>query len=348
MTLETLAEVGHDFSVPRFAVEVGRTTFDETSGLFSEVSVDRTIDGADRFSLTIAARFDHEDGRFVGVDWETFAVGESVEIAVGYGATLSRVLTGAVTEQSTEFPAGGAPTITVSGYGRYHELTGDVTAEQWTETTDGEIVEAIAAAHGFEPTVDDTAVEHDVIEVEHDSDAAFIETKLVERNDDGTGPFEAFARLDELVFRAPRDASDPSVELRYGESLGSFSPELTEARTPERVEVRDWDPRRKRGIVGVAEREDGSGTRVVRRPVDSTAEADRIAEAIMGRAEHDRLTGTGRTAGLPEIEIGEPIELSGIGRFSGTYYLETVTHTLGSDGYTTSFTVREAVKGVFR
>ncbi len=342
MTLDTLADVAHDFGVPRFAVEIGGTTFDETSGLFARVSVDRTIDGADRFSLSIAARFDHEEGRFVGIDWETFTVGESVEIAVGYGATLTRVLTGSITEQSAEFPAGGAPTITIGGYGRYHELTGDVVADQWTGMTDGGIVEAIAAAYGFEPAVDDTPVDHD-------SDAGFIETKLAERNDAGTGPFEAFARLDELVFRAPRDDRPPALELRYGESLESFSPELTEARTPERVEVRHWNPRRKERIVGVAEREDGSGTRVITRPVGAAAEAERLAEAIMGRAEHDRLTGTGRTVGLPEIEIGEPIELSGLGRrFSGTYYVESVTHTLGGDGYTTSFTVREALKGVLQ
>ncbi len=346
MTLETLAETGHDFTVPRFSVTVGGVTFDETTGLISEVSVDRTIDGADRFSLTIATRFDHEYGRFDGFDWDVFDVGEPVTIDVGYGAKLVTVLIGSITEQSVEFPAAGAPTITIGGYGRYHELTADVVSEQWTDTTDSEVVEAIATAYGLEPAVDDTGIDHDVIEVEHDSDAEFIETKLAERNDAGTGPFEIFARLDELVFRAPRDDREPQLELRYGESLGSFSPELTEADTPERVEVRYWNPGRKRKIVGTAEREDGTGTRVVKRPVRSEEQAERLAEAIMGRAAHDRITGTARTVGLPEIEVGEPIALTGLGRFSGIYYTESVTHTIGGDGYTTAFTVREALMGV--
>lgn len=348
MTLDALASVGHDFNTPRFTVEVGGEAYEETSGLISEVTVDRTIDGADHFSLDIATRFDHERGSFVDFAWEDFPIDESVEIFMGYGATLERVLTGSITEHSTDFPASGAPSIGVSGYGRYHELTKDVVAEQWEDATDEEIAEAIAAANGFEPAVDSTPPTGDEkVENEYDSDAAFLEDKLGPRNEAGTGPFEVFARLDELVFRAPRDTADPQLELRYGESLQSFSPRLTEADTHETVEVRYWDAERKTEIVGSAESADGSGKRVIRRPVESEDQAERIAHAVLAREHIDRLRGNGTTIGLPDIEIGKPIEITGIGeRFSGIYYVEEVTHSIGANGYTTDFDVRGAIAGV--
>ena len=347
MTIETLTEIDHEFNSPRFTVSIDGEEYKETSGLFAQVSVDQTIDGADHFSLEIATRYDFEDHEFVDFDWDDFAIGDSVEIWVGYGATLTQVLDGAITEQSTDFPSGGFPTISVSGYGRYHDLTKDVVEEQWEEKTDAEIAEAIADAYGLDADVDDTPIERYKVEVEYDNDAAFLEQRLAPRNDVGTGPFEVFARLDELVFRAPRDDRDPDIELTWGESLQSFSPELTDAETPKRVEVHHWDPKRKTEIVGVAESETGSGRRVVRRPVGSEEEAEELANAFLRQAEQERLRGTGTTIGLPDIEIGEPIEISGLGeRFSGTYYVEDVTHSLGSGGYTTDFSVREAREGV--
>ena len=347
MTLETLTEIDHEFNSPRFSVTIDGEEYEETSGLFTEVSVDRTIDGADRFSLEIATRYDFEDHDFVDFDWDEFGIGDTVEIGVGYGATLTQVFDGAITEQSTDFPSGGFPAIRVSGYGRYHELTKDVVEEQWEERTDAQIAEAIADAYGLRADVDATPIERYKVEVEYENDAAFLEQRLAPRNDTGTGPFEVFVRLDELVFRAPRDDRDPDYELTWGESLQSFSPELTDAATPARVEVHHWDPKRKTEIVGVAESDTGSGRRVIRRPVRSADEAEELAMAFLRQAENERLRGTGTTIGLPEIEIGEPIEISGLGeRFSGTYYVEKVTHTVGTGGYTTDFSVREAREGV--
>lgn len=348
MTLETLAEIGDSLNNPRFSIEVDGEMFADTTGLFSDVTVDRTIDGADHFSLTLASRFDHEAGAFVDMDWEDMPIGGSIEIEIGYGGDVERVLIGEITEHATDFPQSGAPGITVSGYGRYHELTRDVHEEQWDpETSDAEIVEELAAAYGFTPVVDQTPPGDEFpVENEYDSDAAFLEEKLAPRNEDGTGPFEVFVRGEELVFQAPRDDAEPQLTLTYGESLGSFAPQLTEAQTHETIEVRHWDQRRKSDIVGTAEREEGTGTRTIRRPVRSDDHAEAIAEAVLKRELHDRLTGSGTTVGMPNLEIGEPIRLRGIGdRFSGIYYVESVTHSINSGGYTTDFEVRGALAG---
>lgn len=342
MTLETLENIGHDFTTPRFTVEVGDTTLDETSGLITSVTVDRTIDGADHFSLSLAPRFDFEDGEFIDFSFDDLPIGEKTDIDIGYGSDLQQVLDGSITEHGIDFSANGSPSVTVSGYGRYHDLTHDIVAEQWVDCTDSEIAESIAAEYDLNVTVDETPITHETVEVEQDNDAAFLEEKLADRNDDGNGSYEVFARLDELVFRAPRDYREPEIELKYGESLQSFSPSYTEARTPGKVEVRHRDPKTNKDIVGVAESANGgTGKRVVRKPVTSEEMAEHIAMGILHRGENERLEGNAETVGLPEIEIGEPIKLTGLGdRFNGDYYVEEVTHTVDSSGYSTSFSVR--------
>ena len=52
------------------------------------------------------------------------------------------------------------------------------------------------------------------------------------------------------------------------------------------------------------------------------------------------VTGTASTIGIPELTAGRVVELRGLGRFSGRYYVTRSTHTLGSGGYLTSFSVR--------
>lgn len=349
MTLEQLTALDYDLSVPTFTLNIGGTTFDETDGLVTDVSVDATMDGADRFDLTMASRFDHETSEFVDFDWDDVPVGEHVEIALGYQTPeeLSTMFVGSITELGTDFPSGGAPTISVSGYGRYHELTTRVVTEQWKDQTDAEIVEEIAGEYGLEPDVkqteDDASREVDYNNEE--SDADYLE-KLAERNDDGEDHYRVYARRNELVFRPPAKDSEPVLELAYGESLDSFSPSFIDARTLDGIEVRHWDPEKKEEIVGTAGDVDGQRTRTVKRPVSSQTEAEDIARRLLHEREDEQFQGSGETIGLPDLDVDQTVDLTGLGkRFSGTYYITDVTHTIDTNGYRTSFDVRLAREG---
>ena len=349
MTLEELAKLDHALSVPTFTVDIGGTTVTETDGLVTDVSVDATMDGADRFDLTIASRFDHEAGEFVDFEWDDVPVGEHVEIALGYGTPedLSTTLVGSITELGTDFPAGGAPTISVSGYGRYHELTSRVVAERWEDRTDAEIARGLAEAYGLDADVTrpDGATTHAVDYNNEDSDAEYLQT-LAERNDDGENPYRVYVRRNELVFRPPAKDTEPIIELTYGESLASFSPSFIDARTLDGIEVRHWDPARKAEIVGTAGDVNGPRTRTVKRPVSSQREADDIARRLLHEREDEQFQGTAETIGLPALDVDRTVELTGLGeRFSGTYYVTDVTHRFDTNGYRTRFDVRLAAAG---
>lgn len=346
MTLAELADFGYDLSVPRFTVDVGGTTFEETDGLVTDVSVDATMDGADRFDMTIASRYDHESGEFVDFDWEDVPIGANVAISMGYGADddLSTMLLGSVTEIGTRFPASGAPTISVSGYGHYHDLTTNVLQERWEDRRDDEIAEAIAGAYGLD--ADTRALSEDerrsVRYNDEESDAAYLE-ELASKNRADNRPYQVFVRRDRLRFGPPSIRADPVMELTYGESLESFSPTFSGARQLDGVVVKHWDPEKKDEIRGVAGDDDGDRVRTLKHPVSSSKEAERLAERIMNERDDESFTGSAETIGLPELDVDSTVELTGLGsRFSGIYYITEVNHTVDSSGYRTSFDVRLA------
>lgn len=341
MDLITLQHKYEDFYTPRYAVTVDGEAYRESHGLITSVSVDATIDGADRFTLSINALFDREEGRFMAIDWDSFSPGATVEIELGYGDRLEGVMAGTIDEVTPSFPASGTPTVEVSGYGPLHEMTEGTNSDSWDEKKDSDVVSEVARAYGFNSVVvDDTGVSRPKVVQDDESDFAFIQ-RLSERNDAGNGPYEVYSSRGDFHFRASGDNGDPTLNLAYGKSLKSFESKSKDVPKIEEMEVRHWDPKKKESIVGSAKHDGGDGKKVVRQPVRSKAEADAVASAKLTKAARGRLTGRGETIGLPEIRVGEPIELGGLGdRYSTTYYVTSATHRVGSRGYTTQFQVR--------
>ncbi|MFA9516355.1 phage late control D family protein [Halopenitus sp. H-Gu1] len=341
MDLTSLQRKYDDFYTPRFAVTIDGETYSESHGVITDVSVDATLGGADRFSLSVNTLFDHETQRFTDLDWEQFRTGASITIELGYGDRLEELLRGSIDEVMPRFPESGTPTVEVSGYGPLHDMAEGTDSDSWDETTDAEVVQEVADEYEFGSiVVDDTGVSRPKVVQDDESDFAFLQ-RLAERNDAGNGPFEVYSSRGDFHFAASDDTGDPVVTLAYGDSLLSFEPKSKDVPKVETLEVRHWDPKRKESIVGTATNEGGEGKRVERQPVRSRAEADAVASAKLTKAARGRLTGRGETIGLPELRIGEPIELGGLGdRYSATYYVTDTTHRVGTDGYTTQFEVR--------
>ncbi len=85
---------------------------------------------------------------------------------------------------------------------------------------------------------------------------------------------------------------------------------------------------------------------VVDAPVLSQEEAKKLAVSLLQERSYEYITGTGEVIGLPDLRPGQNLELQGLGRrFSGTYYVTHVVHTLNASGYLTQFTVRRAHDG---
>lgn len=364
-TLVQLEQKHLNFYVPSYRILVnGNDLLRKLFLEITQVQVDNTLKGADRFSFTVNSAFNFENREFfLNKDFplinDLFAFGNAVEISMGYqnNKDLPLMLRGKITAVQTSFPSGGLPQITVSGYDLTYCMTKGKKSRNWSDKTDSYIVSQIAQEYGLTPKVVDTKVQHPKTEQSQESDAQFLE-KLAERNG-----FELCAFDRDLIFEPPPDKGEEAkVMLEWGRGLLSFTPEFNIAEQITKVEVRGWDIASKKEIVGTATagdepgRDSGrrSGGEVlkqvcrdqgelkVRKPVFSQQEAKRAAEAILKKRSELFVQGSGESIGLPEIRANTLIELTGMGKpFNKKYYVEQATHTISTSGYRTTFKIKD-------
>jgi phage protein D len=147
-------------------------------------------------------------------------------------------------------------------------------------------------------------------------------------------------------------------KLEWGKTLVSFQPSFQVANQVAEVTVKGWNPRTKKEIkvtvkrsevkgvvapseLGVEEPELAKKEEIIAdHPVSSKEEARGLAEARMKQIGVSLVTAKGKTIGLPDLRAGEKVEIEGVGRFSGMYFVTSTTHTIGEGGYTTDFTAR--------
>lgn len=346
LDFSALASRYDDFYVPRFELRVGNETFTASDGVVSDLTVETVLNGANSFSFTLAYPYDFEAGRFRG-DPKQFSPGTPVEVAMGYGNRLEPLFLGTVTAMQHSFPAEGAPTIGVRGHGLLYGLrqTGSQ-SQTWEDATVRTVVRQVLArdtGYGFDPVTvegpDATFVEIKQDEGRHANDLHFL---LWLASQVGC---EVHADRRAFYFREPAYRAEPTVTLRYGESLSSFSPRVNTAGQAERVEFRGWNGERRERVVGSASDGalDGGGERrlVVRGAVRSQDEADLRARGVLERQRADLVRGTGECLGLPVLRAGQTVELERLGdMYSKTYYVDSARHSFGESGYRTSFEVR--------
>ena len=353
--LETLYE---NFYAPAFAIEIDGDDIKRQQAEVAGVTVDNILGGAGQFSFSVNNPFDPGKNEFGWLDRGLFEVGKEVKIKMGYGKQMELMLLGIITSLKVSFPAGGASQIEVSGYDLSHKMMkGKKSPPAWNQKKDSDVVTEIARRYGFDTSkVEDTKISHPKIKQDKESDYDFIK-KLADRNG-----FELFVFEKTLFFRPPAINTTPELALQWGKTLMSFSPEINIAEQVTEVKVIGWDPASKKEIIGKAskgqEESRGKGKQSgsemagkvykdpvveeVRKPVYSQAEADRLAKAILSRLSEGLVKGTGECIGAPTLKPGLTISLEGLGkRFSKPYYLDKTTHTIGTSGYKTSFSVKD-------
>lgn len=353
-TFEDLQDPYGAFFVPQFTVEADEETFTEAQGIVSSLKVDTSLDKATSFSFTLNYEWNAEHGHFEGLDWEQFSPETHVTIKMGYGdADKVELCRGHITSVSPSFPSGDSPTVDVSGYGLLHALSDppepgrgrDSWTKTWTDTQPHEVVEELVEERDYDfedVNTDEIDVTQDQIkQKDSQHDLRFL-LELANKY-----ACELFTRDGELFFRRARYDEKPHLELRYGESLNSFSPEIDSSNEVDRVEVRNWDPEKGTEIVGKAPKDsdesegDESSVERVRLSVRDEQEAAERAAAVLENRLDGTVSGDGETVGLPGLRPGTRIRILGLtDRFTATYYVESASHSFSSNGYRTSFTAK--------
>ena len=363
MKLATLANDYRNFYAPTFSIKVaGQDIVRDLLIPTSQVEVDMMLGAASRFSFTVTDSY-HPDSQSFKTGRGSplpFSFGTEVEIGMGYQDlnSMKDVFRGVITEITTDFPEGGSPELTISGYDDGFPLTIGKNLRAWSKARDSDAASEIASFHNLNSEIARSDEQHAQIEQSQESDWAFLK-KLADRNH-----FELY--VDEtgtLHFHPPNDTANSVVDLVYGEGLLSFKPEANLAGQISGVEVHGWDPAKKESIVGVANAGEESGrpgtsggdiinsfvrdpdkrpVLRIRQPVFTQSEANQRARAALDERAKEFLTGEGETIGLPEIRPDRNIKLERLGNeFSRIYYLRQATHKIDTNGYRTRFKVKE-------
>jgi phage protein D len=261
----------------------------------------------------------------------------------------------------------------------------DGEASYYRNVTDAQIAQQVAQRNRLAARVDDTGPTYELVVQKAQDDAAFLmeRAKRIDYDcyilpDEASGvqtlhfvrPTDGRDGGGLRVFRlayAPGLSTGPSAPTGVVPNLLDFTPTLTISGQVGKVTVRGWDPRTKQQIVATASSQDlpsapgkqgSSGPALAEKtlagrqdvtvdaPVSSDQEARELAISLLRERAYEFITATGRLAGLPELRPGDNLEIYGLGqRFSGTYFVKRVEHTLGSSGFFTQFNARRVYDG---
>jgi uncharacterized protein len=341
MDLKDLESKYRDFYAPTFTVAVDGVDLLGAGAQITAVSVDNDIAGADQFSLTINNPYDPTKSSFEWLDNGIIENEKEVLIRMGYADALETMVLGIISSVKASFATGGGSQLLISGYDLSYKMMKGKNSSSWNDKKDSDVVQLVAGTYGFSSVkADDTKVVFPQIKQDKQSDFEFVK-QLADRNG-----FVFSVENRDLSFAAPPRAASLGVAavLHWGKTLSSFAPEVTTADQVSEVKVIGWDAASKKEINGSAKSSTSGGSvEEVRKPVYSKAEADTLAAALLDEIMRGRVRGSGECLGLPVLKPGTGIELQGLGKkFSKVYYLEKTTHSIGSSGYKTTFTAREA------
>lgn len=335
--------MGTDFSSvysPRFELEVGGTTYQEAGGLLRDLVVETTVDGADLCSFTLAHPFYPEKGDFADMEWGSIEPGSDLKLSIGWGGngTIEPLFVGTSRSIKADFTPESGGSVSVAGYGPLYEMMRGVVERSWSETTVADVAEEVLNEYFSTVDVEGDGSKRNRIIQHGQNDYRFLRELADEYG------FEFYAERDSAYFtpRSSIGGGDPEITLTYGNTLDTFSAEITTASQLETVEVRYWDMNAEKEIVGSASGGIGEGKEVFRIACDSKEEADTIAEGKLAKLSMSRAKGYGETDGIPKLVAGTVIRLEQLGeRFTNNYYVTRASHKMGRAGYRTSFDVTE-------
>jgi phage protein D len=318
-----------------------------------EATVHEDLLAPSMFTLNLLS-WDNNTQKITWADDDLLAVGNSIEIEVGYTKPLTSIAKGEITGLELAVGQDAAPVLTVRGYDRSHRLTRGHKTRSFTKMTDSDIAGRIAQEQGLSVSAVSTKVKLEYVMQNNQTDLEFLRQRATAIG------YEVLVLDRKLHFRPHQTNTSSVVTLKASQDLIDFYPRMTARNQVGAVEVRGWNPKAKKALVGKAPSRPktvmGKSTGLstadkafgkavvthVNRPVFTQAEADQIAAGQLDSMALDFITGDGTCFGQPRLRAGCMITIEEIGkRFSGEYYVTSATHTYRSEsGYRSSFTVR--------
>ncbi len=262
-----------------------------------------------------------------------------------------------VTSIETEYGAHGTLAV-VRGYDRSHRLTAGRKTATYLNVKHSDIASQIAGAAGLQTDIDETSGTYDHVFQTNQSDLDFLYGIARQIGYD--------CRVDgeKLRFKKPVESStgpaqsdgsgDRATELMWGNGLFDFRARMSAVAQVSKVEVRGWDPKEKKEIIGtaqttathadlpmkpgdLAQKVGGQTHVVVDHGVASQQEADQVAAARGEQIGSAAFEATAVCAGSPDLKAGVAVSVAGVDpALAGKWVISGSRHEFGAGMYRTS------------
>lgn len=344
--------ISTDFYAPTFTVEInGQELSADISNAILNVTVNEKIKTASTFSLQI------DNHELKWQDSSLFKLGNEVIIKMGYVNNLHQMILGKITGIQVSYPGGGAPTLNVRGVDMLDKVIKNFPKKTVSldDTSYSAVVQQIAQELHIDYQIDPTKGKQKKVVIPNDRSYFIFLNELARRLN------YVFYVRDRKLFFIKQKLGKEVFMLKWGESLISFSSSLSIQGQFTEVEVRGYNPHTKEKIVGTASASDidaheskgKTGSQlmnglnmsrkktITNRPIFTQQEADDMAKSELKKLNSNLVNGDGSCIGIPELKPNSFIVFQGLGtRFDGKYVIETATHSIGSSGYMTNFSVK--------
>jgi phage protein D len=319
--------------------------------------VDDSVGQPSMFELKIIGSED-QDNPNRWIDDEVFAIGKEVVVKMGYAGDLEALIKGEITALEPEFASDRLPALTVRGYDRRHRLLRGRKTRTFVQHTDSEIASQIAFESGLAAEVENSRIVLDYVIQANQNDLDFLQERARLVN------FEIAINDRTLMFRSVGNNKSEALTFSLQDHVLEFFPRLSASGQVGEVNVRGWNLKEKKAVVGisaigdenstmggsafgslVADRAFGSAVSTTSsQPVMLEAEASGIARARFNERVLGFLTGEGVSLGRTDLRAGKVIKIDGVGRkFGGQYYVTSAAHCLDNrNGYRTRFSVKRS------
>jgi len=348
------------YYVPQVKISIASINESELEQSIDTVTLTEGLSSSSKISFTLMDELVNKKFKWLdSIDFE-----DDVKVQLGYVGNTKPVFEGKITGiQTGGFSSNGSVSITIEGFDNSLKILPDYvdpdieTASEKPTGTD--LAKMIATKSGLK-FHGDTATEPEMTipqRTTYDSVLGERKSKI---------GFEYFVSRGTFYYIDPRAQKSSGIEYTWGKDLISFSPSINTASLYASVDVISTPATKKETISGTAktgsEKTMESGVITASQTAkkifgnktntmsnenyESEGQCNERALAELHAIGENFLTCSVTVVGTLDVEVGKVVKLVDLGtKLSGLYFVTTVTNSISSSGYTTSFTARRNYLG---
>lgn len=361
--------------MPEFAIYLGSSE-NPSSSLRSNVlsiSVTEDLGKAAEYSFVVSDNLDAEKGTFQWLDNKDLQPGREITIKMGYanqtngnGLPTTLIKDGPIkTVNISGFSQSDPPKLTITGYDRFYDWLDKVPSADdigSSRITGSEIVQFISNNAGMDSEVEDTKEFPTSISGSRDNKYGAILLEQIKKIG-----WEFFSSRNVIYYINPRKNRESFSVFKWGKNIIRFNPTINIAGMKAGVKIssssnKSKEPIKAEASVGdedawetggdlktlsdIASEQNKDPEEITDLNIDDKEEASARAKSELNRRGDDLISAKVEIVGNTKLQVGKMVQLEGLGKkFSGKYFITSVTNEISSNGYRTKFKVRKNTIG---